>query len=123
MRRSCWTGILSAAVTCCLAVIDAVPVRAAGASSKPNIVFILADDQGWNGTSVAMHPDRGDSKSDFIQTPNLERLAQQRNLGLIQPAPDQVIRLREPGSLDARSPEVPRSARYAANRFGSGSVY
>lgn len=23
----------------------------------PNILFMLADDQGWNGLSVAMHPD------------------------------------------------------------------
>lgn len=28
------------------------------AAEKPNIVLIYADDQGWNGTSVRMHPDR-----------------------------------------------------------------
>lgn len=41
----------------------------------PNFIFILADDQGWNGTSVQMHKYRKDSKSDFYSTPNLERLA------------------------------------------------
>ncbi|MDG1874670.1 MAG: sulfatase-like hydrolase/transferase [Mariniblastus sp.] len=45
------------------------------AESKPNIIFILADDQGWNGTSVQMHPDISSSKSDFYRTPNLEKLA------------------------------------------------
>ena len=44
---------------------------------QPNIIFILADDQGWNGTSVQMHPDVPGSKSDFYLTPNLEKLASQ----------------------------------------------
>ena len=44
---------------------------------QPNIVFILADDQGWNGTSVQMHPTVRGSKSDFYRTPHLERLAAQ----------------------------------------------
>lgn len=43
--------------------------------AKPNIIFILTDDQGWNGTSVQMHPNLGSSKSDYYRTPNLERLA------------------------------------------------
>lgn len=43
--------------------------------SSPNFILILADDQGWNGTSVMMNPNNVDSKSDFYETPNLERLA------------------------------------------------
>ncbi len=43
---------------------------------RPNIVFLMADDQGWSGTSVAMHPDVAWSKSPIVQTPNLEKLAQ-----------------------------------------------
>ncbi|MFY0598203.1 MAG: sulfatase-like hydrolase/transferase [Cyclobacteriaceae bacterium] len=42
---------------------------------SPNFIFILADDQGWTGTSVLMDPDNPDSKSDYYETPNLERLA------------------------------------------------
>jgi arylsulfatase A len=42
---------------------------------RPNIVFMLADDQGWNGLSVAMAPDLPGSRSEIFQTPNLERLA------------------------------------------------
>ena len=44
--------------------------------TSPNFILILADDQGWNGTSVKMmHNDPG-SKSDYFETPNLELLAQ-----------------------------------------------
>ncbi len=41
----------------------------------PNIILILADDQGWGSTSVAFDPEIRNSSSDFIATPNLERLA------------------------------------------------
>jgi arylsulfatase A-like enzyme len=47
------------------------------ADNRPNIVFMLADDQGWNGTSVAMHPNFTESKSRLYSTPNLEKLASQ----------------------------------------------
>ena len=41
----------------------------------PNFIFILADDQGWNGTSVQMMQNEPLSKSDYHETPNLEKLA------------------------------------------------
>ena len=44
-------------------------------AQQPNFIFILSDDQGWNGLSVQMHPDLPNSKSDFYRTPNLEKLA------------------------------------------------
>jgi len=44
---------------------------------KPNIILVLTDDQGWTDTSVQMMADRSDSKSDFYQTPNLERMAKE----------------------------------------------
>lgn len=47
------------------------------AAERSNVVFMLADDQGWNGTSVAMHPTVPGSKGDTFHTPNLERLAAQ----------------------------------------------
>ena len=43
----------------------------------PNIVFMLADDQGWNGLSVAMAPDVPGSRGEIFQTPNLARRAAQ----------------------------------------------
>lgn len=56
---------------------------------RPNIILMLADDQGWNGTSVAMHPDVPGSRSDVHKTPNLEKLAVQgmRFSAAYSPAP------------------------------------
>ncbi len=51
--------------------------NAQAAANSPNFVFILSDDQGWPATSVQMHPTREDAKSDYFQTPNLERFARQ----------------------------------------------
>jgi arylsulfatase A len=42
---------------------------------QPNIVFMLSDDQAWNGLSVAMAPDAALPASQGFQTPHLERLA------------------------------------------------
>ena len=48
-----------------------------GAADKPNIIFMLSDDQGWNGLSVAMHPEVAGSRGEIFHTPNLEKLAAQ----------------------------------------------
>ena len=45
--------------------------------NTPNIILILADDQGWNGLSVPMDPEVQGSQSDYYQTPNTARLAQE----------------------------------------------
>ena len=47
------------------------------AQKQPNFIFMLSDDQGWDGLSVQMHDAIPGSKSDFYQTPNLEKLARQ----------------------------------------------
>ncbi|MFV1965322.1 MAG: sulfatase-like hydrolase/transferase [Pirellulaceae bacterium] len=51
------------------------PEFAKAVETPPNIILILVDDQGWNGTSVPMDPNIPDSRSDFYQTPTLESLA------------------------------------------------
>jgi len=45
-------------------------------SAQPNIVFILADDQGWNHHSVPMFEDASSANSELYQTPNIESIAQ-----------------------------------------------
>lgn len=57
----------------CLLLLPIVGV----AAERPNIVFMLSDDQAWNGLSVAMHPNVAGSKGDIFHTPNLEKLAAQ----------------------------------------------
>ena len=42
--------------------------------ARPNFVVILTDDQGWGTTSSLYDPEHPESKSDFFETPNLERL-------------------------------------------------
>jgi len=44
--------------------------------TSPNFILILADDQGWNGTSVKMMDNESGSKSEYFETPNLELFAQ-----------------------------------------------
>lgn len=45
--------------------------------TPPNILFLLSDDQNWDGTSVQLDPKIPASKSTFFKTPNLEQLAKQ----------------------------------------------
>lgn len=45
--------------------------------NRPNIILILSDDQDWNGLSVRMHPEIAESRSDYFETPNLEKFAAQ----------------------------------------------
>ena len=42
---------------------------------SPNIILILADDQGWNALSTRMDPDMPGSGSTYYQTPRLAQLA------------------------------------------------
>ena len=47
------------------------------AAERPNIILMLADDQGWDGLSVAMAPDAAGSRRQVFHTPNLEKFAAQ----------------------------------------------
>ena len=47
------------------------------ADTPPNIVFMLSDDQAWNGLSVPMHPDLDGSYNPRYDTPHTQRLAEQ----------------------------------------------
>ena len=45
-------------------------------NGSPNFIVILTDDQSWVGTSFLTNPENPRSKSDYYQTPNMDRLAQ-----------------------------------------------
>lgn len=47
------------------------------ATDSPNIVFVLADDQGWNALSTRMDPDEPGSGSTYYRTPRLAQLAEE----------------------------------------------
>lgn len=67
-RRVLLGSGVATVVSVCLAVtpIEAADRRAA-AIDKPNIIFILTDDQRWDVMSCMGHP--------FVKTPNMDRLA------------------------------------------------
>jgi arylsulfatase A len=70
IHRSCLSSIALQAVLW-------LSVAVTQAADHPNFIFMLSDDQGWNGLSVAMHPQVAGSKGEFFHTPNLEKLASQ----------------------------------------------
>jgi len=47
------------------------------AGTPPNFVLVYIDDLGWTDTSVEMIKGKPETRSDFYQTPNLERLARE----------------------------------------------
>ena len=47
------------------------------AATPPNFVLVYVDDLGWAETSVEMIKGRPDTRSDYYQTPNFERIAKQ----------------------------------------------
>ena len=64
-------GILAVAIVCLAAgvtVADAAP---------PNIVLILTDDQGWSQVSHPMDPRVPESRSTYLETPSMSRLARE----------------------------------------------
>lgn len=48
---------------------------AAQQPTRPNIIFILADDLGWSSLSCFADKNNPESRSDYHETPNLEKLA------------------------------------------------
>ncbi|MCX6892169.1 MAG: sulfatase [Verrucomicrobia bacterium] len=58
----------------CCALLFAASLLAA--ERQPNFVFILGEGHGWSSTSVRMDDAVPGSRSDFVRTPNLEKLAQ-----------------------------------------------
>ena len=57
-----------------LLVVLLVPAVLSGAT-PPNFVLVYVDDLGWAETSVEMIQGRPDTRSNYYQTPNIERLA------------------------------------------------
>jgi arylsulfatase A len=84
------------------------PPAAPPVDARPNIVFMLSDDQSWDGTSVPMHPDVPASRSSVIQTPNLERLSQEGMRFSAAYAPSPVCSPTRASLVTGRSPAALR---------------
>jgi len=56
----------------CSAVLSA---HRSAPEKKPNFIFILTDDQGWTSSSQLMDNHVPNSKSDYFETPQIERFA------------------------------------------------
>lgn len=57
------------------AVCIAIQLCVCAEAKPPNFILVLAEGHGWSSTSVQMDDAVPTSKSSFVQTPNLERLA------------------------------------------------
>lgn len=71
-RRSFMMAVVGATAIVCQFGICLGETR-----KKPNIILFFTDDQGWADTSVRTMAERADSRSDFFQTPALERMARE----------------------------------------------
>jgi arylsulfatase A len=58
-----------------LSLLPSYQVFAATPAQKPNFILILCDDLGWTGSSQIMSNLVPNSRSDYYETPNIERLA------------------------------------------------
>jgi arylsulfatase A-like enzyme len=67
MNTSSYTKPLAALLCASLAGISLVPDATAAEARHPNVIFILADDQGWGDVGFSGHP--------YARTPNLDRFA------------------------------------------------
>ena len=66
--RHQWLFVVSLLwLTCALEATE--PLATEPLAAKPNVIFILTDDQGWNDAHFAGHP--------YVKTPNLDKFASQ----------------------------------------------
>ena len=78
MRRLLIALLCFNGLACLIHAADSLPIRQASDSAKelrrdtqdrPNIVFVITDDQRWDQLSYTGHP--------VLKTPNIDRIAQE----------------------------------------------
>ena len=68
MRQYCMLCLVA-----CFCVFNAALLEAS--EELPNFVVILSDDQSWVGSSVLMDPSNPETRSDYLRTPQMERMS------------------------------------------------
>lgn len=68
-------GLIAKTAVLSLMYFPASPALSSPVGIKPNFILILTDDQGWTSSSQQMDNRIINSKSDYYETPNIERLA------------------------------------------------
>jgi hypothetical protein len=96
-----------------LAPLSAVPVAT---PNRPNFVFILGEGHGWSSASVQTDDAVSESKSAFVRTPNLEKLAQSGMRFANFYAPSPRCTPSRPSLLTSKSPGECRSS-FAGRAF------
>lgn len=74
-RNRSFPGCSFASLLPLLFVCTAFSLYSQAGAERPNFILIFTDDQGWSSTSLQMDDEQPSSRSDFYQTPNIERLA------------------------------------------------
>ena len=102
-------GLRSLVVCCCLALASCATTHSTAGSQRPrNILFILVDDLGYADFSVT-----GNRK---VQTPNIDRLAEQGLLMTQYTAPSPICSASRAGVMAGRFPAELRILSFISNR-------
>ncbi|HEX5024820.1 MAG TPA: sulfatase [Agriterribacter sp.] len=111
---------------CCFIMMIAGQLLAAQNTQPPNIILILTDDLGWSCFSSPMDDRLPDSKSDYFETPNIDRFAQQAMRFTRGYAPDPICtpsrRSIQFGQTSIRQGDETFPANYAPGHAASLSI-
>ncbi len=61
--------------TSSIAILNCSDAYAEQNTMKPNLIYVLSDDQNWDGLSVRMDPIEEMLYSRYVETPNIAKLA------------------------------------------------
>ena len=100
-RLSFYQFFIASAIFLSVLIGAATAVKA----DQPNIILILTDDQGWADLSVGMDNRLDNAGSDYYETPNIEKLAQQSMVFSSGYAPSPICTPTRASLLTGKSPQ------------------
>jgi len=103
----------------CYSSARASTAEADAEKDRPNIIFLLIDDQGWTDLSSRMDENIEDSTSDYYETPNIDRLARQSVRFANGYSPSPICAPSRASYLTGKSPQQLRMTDIPESRPGS----